>query len=88
MTKPPSSKSRCRPPNVFDIERPNAAHHIAFGFGVHRCVGAHLAEMQLRVLWEEILARFDHIEVLEEPTRTRSNFVRGYTRMPVRLHPR
>jgi cytochrome P450 len=74
--------------DVFDIERHNAGQHLAFGFGIHRCVGAHLAEMQLRVLWEEILARFEHVEVLEEPTRTRSNFVRGYTRMPVRVHRR
>lgn len=43
---------------------------------------------QLRVLWEEILERFAHVEVLEEPTRTRYNFVRGYTRMPVRLRAR
>ncbi len=72
----------------FEIERRNASHHIAFGFGIHRCVGAHLAEMQLRVLWEEIMERFERVEVLEEPRRTRSNFVRGYTSMPVRLHVR
>ncbi len=72
----------------FWIDRPNARHHLAFGIGIHRCVGAHLAETQLRVLWEEILTRFEHVEVLEEPTRTRSNFVRGYTRMPVRVHAR
>jgi len=72
----------------FDIERPNAKHHLAFGFGVHRCIGAHLAELQLRVIWEEILKRFDYVEVLEEPVRTRSCFVRGYTSMPVRVHLR
>jgi cytochrome P450 len=72
----------------FVIDRPNAKHHLAFGFGIHRCMGAHLAEMQLRVLWEEIMKRFDRVEVLEEPVRTRSNFVRGYKRMPVRVHPR
>ena len=44
--------------------------------------------MQLRILWEEILARFDFVEVLEAPQRVNSNFVRGYTQMPVRLHPR
>ncbi|HXK25323.1 MAG TPA: cytochrome P450 [Myxococcota bacterium] len=71
----------------FDIERPNARHHIAFGFGAHRCIGAHLAELQLRVVWEEILKRFEYVEVMEEPTRTRSSFVRGYTHMPVRVHP-
>ena len=70
------------------VDRRNAKHHLAFGFGIHRCVGAHLAEMQLRVLWEEIVRRFETIEVMEEPERTKSNFVRGYTRMPVRVHAR
>jgi cytochrome P450 len=51
-------------------------------------MGNRLAEMQLRVLWEEILERFEHVEVTGPPERTRSNFVRGYTRLPVRLHPR
>jgi len=72
----------------FDIERHNAKDHLAFGIGVHRCIGAHLAELQLRVIWEEILKRFDFVEVLEEPVRTRSCFVRGYTYMRVRVHPR
>jgi len=74
--------------DAFQVDRPNASHHLAYGFGIHRCVGAHLADMQLRVLWEEIVKRFDFVEVLEEPVRTRSNFVRGYTRMPVRIHAR
>jgi cytochrome P450 len=68
--------------------RDNASHHMAFGFGIHRCMGAHLAEMQLRVLWEEIVQRFEFVEVLAKPTRLRSNFLRGITRMPVRLHAR
>ncbi len=67
------------------IDRPNAKHHLAFGFGVHRCMGAHLAEMQLRVLWEEALARFERIEVVGDPVRVRSNFVRGYTDLPVQV---
>jgi cytochrome P450 len=61
---------------------------MAFGFGIHRCRGAHLAEMQLRVLWEEIVERFEFVEVLAKPARLRSNFLRGITRMPVRLHAR
>jgi cytochrome P450 len=73
--------------NEFIIDRPNARHHVAFGFGIHRCMGNRLAEMQLRILWEEILKRFDKVEVVEEPERVRSNWVRGYKRMPVRLHP-
>ncbi len=50
-------------------------------------VGNRLAEMQLRILWEEIMQRFSRVEVLAEPERVRSNFVRGYTSLPVRLHP-
>jgi cytochrome P450 len=69
----------------FDIERANARHHLSFGFGIHRCMGNRLAELQLRILWEEILKRFDRIEVLEEPNRTLSSFVKGYTYMPVRV---
>ncbi len=69
--------------DVVDIERPNAARHLSFGYGVHFCMGSRLAEMQLRVLWEEILPRFERIEVQEEPTRTFSSFVNGYTRLPV-----
>ena len=68
------------------IDRPNARNHISFGFGIHRCMGNRLAEMQLRVLWEEIMQRFEHIEVVGEPVRVRSNFVRGYSELPVRVH--
>jgi len=67
------------------IERKNARSHLSFGFGLHRCMGNRLAELQLRVLWEEILARFEHIEVQEEPSRTFSSFVNGYTHLPVRV---
>jgi cytochrome P450 len=74
-------------PNDYIIDRPRARHHVSFGFGIHRCMGNRLAELQLRVLWEELLARFSHIEVLEEPERVESNFVMGYTHMPVVLHP-
>ncbi|MEM9667289.1 MAG: cytochrome P450 [Pseudomonadota bacterium] len=66
-------------------DRPNARRHIAFGFGIHRCVGNRLAEMQIRVLWEEILKRFPEINVLEEPERTPSVFVKGYTKMMVEI---
>ncbi|MEM1246876.1 MAG: cytochrome P450 [Acidobacteriota bacterium] len=68
------------------IDRPNARSHIAFGFGIHRCMGNRLAEMQLRVLWEEIQKRFYWIEVTGEPVRARSNFVHGYSELPVRVH--
>lgn len=71
--------------NVLDIERPNSRQHLAFGFGIHRCMGNRLAELQLRILWEEILTRFEKIEVLAEPSRTFSSFVKGYTHLPVKL---
>jgi len=71
----------------FIIDRANPRHHISFGFGVHRCMGNRLAEMQLRILWEEIMLRFRQVEVVGEPERVSSNFVRGYKTLPVRLHP-
>ncbi len=73
-------------PNEFRIDRKNARHHLAFGFGVHRCMGNRLAEMQLRIAWEEIMQRFSFIEVMEQPERVQSSFVKGYTTLPVRLH--
>jgi len=70
----------------FIIDRANPRHHISFGFGIHRCMGNRLAEMQLRILWEEIMRRFSFVEVVGEPERVKSNFVRGYKSMPVKLH--
>jgi cytochrome P450 len=67
------------------IDRQNARNHLSFGFGIHRCMGNRLAEMQLRVLWEEILKRFENIEVVGDVERTFSSFVKGYTSMPVRV---
>ena len=74
-------------PNRFWIDRPHARHHLSFGFGIHRCMGNRLAEMQLRVLWEEIMQRFRMIEVVGEIERVQSSFVRGYATMPVQVHP-
>jgi cytochrome P450 len=71
--------------NEIDIERPNADQHLSFGFGIHRCMGSRLAEMQLRILWEEVLQRFERIEVQGEPTRPLSSFVNGYTYLPVKV---
>ena len=73
-------------PNRFWIDRPNVRHHLSFGFGLHRCMGNRLAEMQLRVLWEEIMQRFRFVEVVGEPERVQSSFVRGYSSLPVKLH--
>ncbi len=75
-------------PDELIIDRPNARQHLSFGFGLHRCMGNRLAEMQLRVLWEEIMQRFHMIEVVGEPKRTLSAFVKGYTELPVRVHAR
>ncbi|MEP5763448.1 MAG: cytochrome P450 [Halieaceae bacterium] len=75
-------------PDQFIIDRPNVRKHLSFGYGIHRCMGSHLAELQLRILWEEILARFEKVELMAEPERTLSVFVKGYTALPVRLHPR
>jgi len=72
-------------PERFIIDRPRPRQHLSFGFGIHRCVGNRLAEMQLRVVWEEILKRFDRIEVVGEPRRVRSSFVKGYETLPVRI---
>jgi cytochrome P450 len=73
-------------PNEFIIDRERPRQHLSFGFGIHRCVGNRLAEMQLRVLWEEILKRFQKVEIVGEPQRVHSNFIRGFTSLPVRLH--
>jgi cytochrome P450 len=73
-------------PDRFWIDRPNARRHLSFGFGVHRCMGNRVGEMQLRILWEEILNRFDRVELVGTPERVLSNFVMGYTNVPVKLH--
>ena len=70
-------------PNAYIIDRPRPRQHLSFGFGIHRCVGNRLAELQLTILWEEILARFPEIQVVEEPKRVPSSFVRGYETMQV-----
>lgn len=72
-------------PNDLEIERANARQHLSFGFGIHRCMGNRLAELQLRVLWEEILVRFEKIDIQDEPERTLSSFVKGYTYLPVKV---
>ena len=69
------------------IDRPNARAHVAFGFGVHRCLGNRLAELQLRILWEEIQNRFRNVEVVGDVERLANNFIRGIKDVPVILHP-
>lgn len=71
----------------FIIDRKKARQHLAFGFGIHRCMGNRVAELQLKIMWEEIMKRFAFVEVVGEVKRLPSNFVLGITEMPVRLHP-
>ena len=66
-------------PDHFIIDRERPRQHLSFGFGIHRCVGNRLAELQLRIIWEEILKRFPEIEVVGEPERVFSTFVRGFS---------
>jgi cytochrome P450 len=72
-------------PDAFVIDRKNARSHISFGFGIHRCMGNRVGEMQLRIVWEEILKRFRTVDVVGEPKRVYSSFVKGYSELPVRL---
>ena len=72
--------------NDFIIHRARPRQHLSFGFGIHRCVGNRLAEMQLTILWEEILKRkLPPIEVMGEPVRGYSNILRSIASLPVRI---
>lgn len=72
-------------PNEFIIDRARPRQHLSFGFGIHRCVGNRLAELQLKILWEEILTRFPMIEVMGDATRVYSCFIHGIRSLPVRI---
>src|SRR3979490_2821412 len=72
-------------PNDFIIDRARPRTHLPFGFGIHRCVGMRLAELQLKIVWQEMLKRFDKIEVVGEPKRGDSSLVRGIESLPVRI---
>jgi len=72
-------------PYDFIIDRARPRTHVSFGFGIHRCVGIRLAELQLKIIWEEILKRFENIEMVAEPKRVYSSFVKGYETLPVRI---
>jgi cytochrome P450 len=72
-------------PDTFIIDRARPRQHLSFGFGIHRCVGNRLAELQLRILWEELLPRFPVIEVMGPPQRVYSNFIHGIRSLPVRI---
>src|SRR5438105_434887 len=72
-------------PDEFIIDRARPRTHLSFGFGIHRCVGMRLAELQLKIVWQEMLKRFERIEVVGEPKRIYSSFVRGIEFLPVRI---
>ena len=72
-------------PDGFIIDRARPRQHLSFGFGIHRCVGNRLAELQLRILWEEMLPRYPVIEVVGEAKRVYSNFIHGISSLPVRI---
>jgi cytochrome P450 len=75
-------------PDLYWIDRPRPRSHMSFGFGIHRCVGNRLAELQLQIVWEEILKRFPRIEVVGDARRTFSTFVHGFDSLPVRIPAR
>jgi cytochrome P450 len=70
-------------PDVFNVERP--VKHVAFGAGPHTCVGMHVAKLEMRILFEELLPRIKGIEVTGQPKLAQTNFVGGMKRLPVRL---
>jgi len=76
-------ESKIENPDAYIIDRPRVRNHLSFGFGIHRCVGNRLAELQLTILWEEIMKRFPRIELVAEPERTYSAFIKGYETLPV-----
>jgi cytochrome P450 len=78
-------ESVIRDADRFIIDRERPRQHLSFGHGIHRCVGNRLAELQLKILWEELLSRPGVVEVMGEPTRVRSSFVRGFTHLPARI---
>jgi cytochrome P450 len=72
-------------PERFIIDRKRPRQHLSFGFGIHRCVGNRLAELQSRILWEEIMPRYPVIEVMGPAKRVYSNFIHGIRSLPVRI---
>ena len=70
-------------PTRLDVRRENAASHLAFGFGRHFCLGAHLARMEIRTIFRELLGRLEHIELVGDPTWIRANFVQGPKSIPI-----
>jgi cytochrome P450 len=72
-------------PESFRIDRPRVRQHLSFGAGIHRCVGDRLAELQIQILWREMLKRNLEPEIVGEPVRLYSNFIRGIRSLPVMI---
>ncbi len=72
-------------PDALDLTRDNARRHIAFGYGIHRCVGARLAELQLKILLEEMHKRRLRVDVVGDVERVRANFVHGFRKLEVQV---
>ena len=70
-------------PNRLDVQRENAAGHVAFGFGRHFCLGAHLARLEIRAIFRELLGRLEHLELAGDPSWTHAYFVEGPKRVPI-----
>ena len=71
--------------HLFKVDREDAKKHIAFGAGQHLCLGNRLGQLQIRVLYEELLSRFPNIQVISKPTRIPSNFLNGISHLKVRI---
>lgn len=71
-------------PLRFDVTRHNADRHIAFGYGIHFCLGAQLARMELRSLFGHLVPRLDSLELSGEPTTAKTTFVGGHKSVPIR----
>jgi cytochrome P450 len=71
-------------PFDFRVDRPDAKKHLAFGYGPHLCLGNMLAKLEIRILFREILARIEDIELAGDPAWVEANFVSGLKRLPIR----
>ncbi|GAB7042383.1 MULTISPECIES: cytochrome P450 [Catenuloplanes] len=71
-------------PDAFDVARPNAANHLAFGFGPHHCMGAALARMEMRTLFRRLLPRLEYVTLDGEPALTDTTFIGGLRTLPIR----
>ena len=76
-------------PDVFDLERPNARHHLAFGKGIHFCLGANLSRLELKVVLEELAGRYPALRLVDGQVFTYhpNMLFRGPERLLVTVEP-